>query len=166
MSLIDKFFSIRKTGSMDANMKEAVDQMEEVEVELPEKVVVYHMLKNLPSEYDTFKHVILHERKSPTFLELEARLLNEELNRRDSRQELPEALAATSRGYTPRRGHSRWAQLQRTQSGSSSHTSRNLSIVYNQLGSSSASSQSKSTGYNGSPSAGDQRRDRPEHEDR
>ena len=58
MSLIDKFFSIRKNGTMDAylaDMKEAVDQMEEVEVGLPEKVIVYHTLKNLPSEYDTFK---------------------------------------------------------------------------------------------------------------
>ena len=50
MSLIDKFFSIRKNGSMDAylvDMKEAVDQMEEVDVGLPEKVIVYHTLKNL-----------------------------------------------------------------------------------------------------------------------
>ena len=47
MSLIDKFFSIRKNGSMDAyllDMKEAIDQMEEVEVGLPEKVIVYHTL--------------------------------------------------------------------------------------------------------------------------
>ena len=58
MSLIDRFFSIRKNGTMDAylvDMKEAVDQMEEVEVGLPKKVIVYHTLKNLPSEYDTFK---------------------------------------------------------------------------------------------------------------
>ena len=67
MSLIDKFFNIRKNGSMDAylaNMKEAADKMEEVEVGLPKKVVVYHTLKNLPNDYDTFKQVILHERIS------------------------------------------------------------------------------------------------------
>ena len=46
--------------------------MEEVEVGLLEKVIVYHTLKNLPSEYDTFKQMILHERKSPSYLELEA----------------------------------------------------------------------------------------------
>ena len=37
MSLIDKFFNIRKNGNMDAylaDMKEAADQMEEVEVGL------------------------------------------------------------------------------------------------------------------------------------
>ena len=58
MSLIDKFFSITKNGSMDAylaDMKEAADQMEEVKVGLPEKVIVYHTLKNHPSEYDMLK---------------------------------------------------------------------------------------------------------------
>ena len=62
MSLIDRFVSIRKNGTMDAylvDMKEVANQMEEVEVGLPEKVIVYHTLKNLPSEYDTFKQVIL-----------------------------------------------------------------------------------------------------------
>ena len=65
MSLIDKFFSIRKNGSMDAylaDMKEAANQMEEVEVGLPEKVIIYYTLKNLPSGYDMLKQVILHER--------------------------------------------------------------------------------------------------------
>ena len=58
MSLIDKFFSIRKNDSMDAylaDMKEAADQMEEVDVGLPKKVIVYHILKNLPSNYDMLK---------------------------------------------------------------------------------------------------------------
>ena len=44
-----------------------------------EKVIVYHPLKNLPSDYDTLKHVILHEKKLPTYLELEVCLLNKEL---------------------------------------------------------------------------------------
>ena len=79
-----------------ADMKEATDQMEEVEVGLPEKVIVYHTLKNLPSEYHTFKQVILHKRKPPTYLELEARLLNEELNRQNSDQDQSEALPATT----------------------------------------------------------------------
>ena len=64
VSLIDKIFSIRKNENMDAylaNMKEATDHMEEVKVGLPEKVIVYHILKNLPSEYNTFKQVILHK---------------------------------------------------------------------------------------------------------
>ena len=48
MSLIDKFFSIRKNGNMNANlvdMKEVANQMEEVEVGLPKKVIVYHSKK-------------------------------------------------------------------------------------------------------------------------
>ena len=105
---------------MDAyfvNIKGATDQMEEVEVGLPEKVVVYHTLKNLPNKYDTFKQVILYVRKSPTFLELEARLLNEELNTRNSGQEQLEALAAISHGYNPCQGQSRWAQPQGARSG-------------------------------------------------
>ena len=40
-----------------ADMKEVVDQMEEVEVGLLEKVIVYHTLKNLSSEYDMLKQV-------------------------------------------------------------------------------------------------------------
>ena len=38
--------------------------MEEIDVSLPKKVVVYYTLKNLPSHYDMIKQVILHE-KSP-----------------------------------------------------------------------------------------------------
>ena len=101
MPLIDKFFSIRKNGSMDiylADMKEAADQMEEVEVGLPEKVIVYHTLKNLPSDYDMLKQLILHKKRSPSYLELEARLLNEEISRKNCSQEQPEALALSHRG--------------------------------------------------------------------
>ena len=49
--LIDKFFSIRKLNSMDeylADMKEAVDSVEELDVPLPEKILVAYTLKNLP----------------------------------------------------------------------------------------------------------------------
>jgi hypothetical protein len=85
MLLIDKFFTIRKTASMDeylADMREAADQLEEVEVGLPEKVIVYHTLKNLPREFDTIKQVILSTKPQPTYLELESRLLNEEMARK------------------------------------------------------------------------------------
>lgn len=49
--IIDKFFSIRRTNSMDeylANMKEAADEMEELDVGLLEPVVVFYTTKNLP----------------------------------------------------------------------------------------------------------------------
>ena len=91
--------------------------------------MVYHTLKNLPSEYDTFKQVILHERKSPTY---QARLLNEELGGRNHNPDQSEALAATSRGGGMRRPYSRWPQQQgaRTSIGSS-RGQAGASSVYN-----------------------------------
>ena len=71
--------------------------MEEVEVGLPEKVIIYHTLKNLPSEYDMLKQVILHERRSPSYLELETRLINEEISRKNCSQDQIEALAVSHR---------------------------------------------------------------------
>ena len=58
MLLIDKFFTIIKTGTMDeylADVNETADEMEEVDVGQSEKVIVYHTLKNLPKEYDMIK---------------------------------------------------------------------------------------------------------------
>ena len=110
MSPIDKFFNIRKTRSMDvyfADMKETTDQMEEVEVGLLEKVVVYHILKNLPSDYDMFKLLILYEKKSSTYLQLEAQLLSKKLGRQNSNQDQSKALSITSQGGNLRRPFSR-----------------------------------------------------------
>jgi hypothetical protein len=56
-------------------IKEAADQMEEVEVGMLEKVMGYHMLKNLLNEFDNIKQIIFHERKPPLYLELESKLL-------------------------------------------------------------------------------------------
>jgi hypothetical protein len=107
MLLIDKFFTIRKTGSMDeylADVKEAADQMEEVEVGLPEKVVVYHAIKNLLKEYDTIKQVILGAKPQPSYLELESRLLNEEMARKQdsSHERDSETLAVNFRSGSRR----------------------------------------------------------------
>ena len=82
---IDKFFSIRKLNSMDeylADMKEAADSLEELDVPLPEKILVAYILKNLPPEYDMVKQIIMNERKLPSYLDLEARLLNEETTKK------------------------------------------------------------------------------------
>ena len=38
-----------------ADMREAADQMEEVDVDFSEKVIIYHTLKNLPNDYDILK---------------------------------------------------------------------------------------------------------------
>ena len=62
--LIEKFFSTKKTGSMSMDeylteMKETTGLLEDVEVSLPEEVIVWNTFKNLPKEYDILKHMIL-----------------------------------------------------------------------------------------------------------
>nr|PNR44679.1 hypothetical protein PHYPA_014449 [Physcomitrium patens] len=64
------------------SMKEAADEMEERDVGLPKPEVVYYTRKNLPRDYKIIKQMILNKKKLPTFLELEARLLNEENTRK------------------------------------------------------------------------------------
>ena len=61
-----------------ADMKEATDSLKELGVPLPEKILVAYTLKNLPPEYDMVKQIIMNERKLPSYLDLEAKLLNEE----------------------------------------------------------------------------------------
>ena len=58
--LTEKFFSIRKTGSMRMDeylteMKETTDLLEDVGVPVREDVVVWYTLKNLPKEYNILK---------------------------------------------------------------------------------------------------------------
>lgn len=62
---IDKFFSIRKLNSMDeylADMKEAADSLEELDVPLPKKILVAYTLNNLPPKYDMVKQIILNKK--------------------------------------------------------------------------------------------------------
>ena len=83
--MIDKLFSIKKLNSMDEylpDMKEVVDSLDELDVPLPEKILVAYMLKNLLPEYDMVKQIIMNERKLPSYLDLEARLLNEETTKK------------------------------------------------------------------------------------
>lgn len=81
--LIEKFFSLRKTESMtmDAHLtevKEVTNLLEEVEVKIPEDIIVYYTLKNLPKEYEIFKWMQIAAKKLPTYEELEAKLISEE----------------------------------------------------------------------------------------
>ena len=60
--LIDKFFTLRKSESitMDAHLtevKEIANLLEEVDVNIPEDIIVYYTLKNLPKEYEIFKRM-------------------------------------------------------------------------------------------------------------
>lgn len=69
---------------MDENlmdMKDAADLLDKVRVPLPEEVMTYYTLKNLPKEFDVTKQLILNERKLLSYKELEAWLLDEETSR-------------------------------------------------------------------------------------
>ena len=60
--LIDNFFALRKTESisMDAHLtevKEIANLLEEVDVNIPEDIIVYYTLKHLPKEYEIFKRM-------------------------------------------------------------------------------------------------------------
>lgn len=81
--LIDKFFSLRKTDSISMDdhlteVKEIANLLEEVEVKLPEDIIVYYTLKNLPKEYEIFKRMQIGGQSLPTYEQLEAKLISEE----------------------------------------------------------------------------------------
>ena len=65
-------------------MKETADLLEDAGVSLPEDVVVWYTLKNLPKEYDILKQMILCD-SLPTYNKLELRLLSEEMSRKVQR---------------------------------------------------------------------------------
>ena len=81
--LIEKFFSLRKTESisMDVHLtevKEVANLLEEVGVIIPEDIIVYYTLKNLPKEYEIFRRMQIGAQKLPSYEELEAKLISEE----------------------------------------------------------------------------------------
>jgi hypothetical protein len=82
---MDKFFSIRKFGSMDEHlidMKEVANLLDDVELPHPKKILVFYNLKNIPKEHDVIKQIIFNENKLPTYLELALRLLNDETSKK------------------------------------------------------------------------------------
>ena len=81
--LIEKFFSLRKTEtvSMDTHLamiKETANLLEEVGVVIPEDIIVYYTLKNLPKEYEIFKRMQISSQSLPTYENLESKLISEE----------------------------------------------------------------------------------------
>ncbi len=64
------------------DMKEMADLLEEVDLLLPERILVFYTLKNLPKEYDIVKQIICNETKLRSYSELESRFLNEETSRK------------------------------------------------------------------------------------
>lgn len=72
------------------DVKEAADYIEEVDVGLSKKLILYWKLKNLPSNYDTIKQVISNEKSLPLYIEVKLRLLNQQMskNNKKSKEEL------------------------------------------------------------------------------
>lgn len=60
-------------------MKEVIDLLEEVDVILPEDIIMYYTIQNLPKEYEMFKHTLLNTQQLPPYKELESILINKEL---------------------------------------------------------------------------------------
>ena len=96
--LIEKFFALRKTESvsMDAHLtevKEIASLLEEVDVVIPEDIIVYYTLKNLPKEYDIFKRMQIAAQTLPTYEQLEAKLISEETSIKMETQQYEEGEA-------------------------------------------------------------------------
>lgn len=82
--LVDKFFVLRKTETttMDVHLTEVrniADLLEEVNVVLPDEVIVYYALKNLPRDYDIVRRMLMGNSVLPSFEEMESILLSEEI---------------------------------------------------------------------------------------
>lgn len=101
--LIDRFFRLRKLESitMDEHLTEVKnisDMLEEVNCGLPEDIVVYYTLQNLPSQYDVFKR--MHMSNLPTYDDLEAKLLGEEISLSwNAEEKQTEALMVSRNSY-------------------------------------------------------------------
>lgn len=108
--LIDKFFSLRKTESitMDAHLtevKEVANLLEEVDVNIPEDIIVYYTLKNLPKEYEIFKRMQIGVQSLPTYEQLEAKLISEETSIQLELQQKEEGEALFSHSDRFKRSH-------------------------------------------------------------
>ena len=113
--LIEKFFSLRKTESisMDAHLaevKEVANLLQEVEVNIPEDIIVYYTLKNLPKEYEIFKQMQIAAQKLPTYEQQEAKLILEEtsIKMEHQNQEDGEAFLLHRDRWAPQRPQQRY----------------------------------------------------------
>jgi hypothetical protein len=82
--LLRKLVGIRKeeTSSMEqyfTEVKDTMDQLEGIGVNIPEDLCILLLLNSLPREYQLFSRTQTGRDELPSFLELEARLLDEEM---------------------------------------------------------------------------------------
>ena len=54
---------------------------------IPEDIIVYYTLKNLPKEYEIFKRMQIAAQTLPTYKQLEAKLISEETSIRMEHQQ-------------------------------------------------------------------------------
>ena len=110
--LIEKFFSLRKTESVSmaahlTEVKEVANLLEEVEVIIPEDIIVYYTLKNLPKEYEIFRRMQIAAQNLPTYEQLKAKLISEETSIKMETQQQEEGEAFflhRSAGRRPQQG--------------------------------------------------------------
>ena len=62
------------------NVKEVVDLLEEVNIDFPEDVVIYYIVKNLLHQYEICKRMILDYDRLPSYEDLESKLINIEMS--------------------------------------------------------------------------------------
>ena len=70
--LIEKLFALRKIKSISMDTHpievcEVADLLEEVDVNIPEDIIVYYTSKNLPKEYENFKIMLIAAQTLPTY---------------------------------------------------------------------------------------------------
>jgi hypothetical protein len=118
LMLLRKIVTFRKeeTVSMEkylTDVKNTIDQLENLLVNIPEELIVL-VLHSLPREYHFFKKTQTGKDLLPTFLELESKLLDEELqlSMDAEREEESETLyfkrgSSSSRGRSQHRGSGR-----------------------------------------------------------
>jgi len=76
------YFKKEETTSMEQylkDVKDTIDQLEEIQVTIPEDLVGLLLLHSLPREYKEFTRSQTSKYPFPTFVEIESRLLDEEL---------------------------------------------------------------------------------------
>ena len=76
-----------------SEIKEVANLLAEVEVVIPEDIIIYYTLKNLPKEYEIFKRMQIAAQTLPTYEELEVKLISEETFIKMERQEHEEGEA-------------------------------------------------------------------------
>lgn len=93
---------------MDAHLtevKEVANLLEEVGVNIPEDIIVYYTLKNLPKEYEIFKRMQIGAQSLPTYEQLEAKLISEETSIQLEQQQKEEGEAFFSHADRFKRSH-------------------------------------------------------------